>query len=220
MKLALLGSGKTGSKVLELYPGEVTVFNSKNKPTLKKLREHDVLLSFLPGDAFLEYLPLFIESRRPLVIASTGFVWPKTLDHTLKENHLRWIYGSNFSLGIVLTKILIEKINEYQSLFSELHFELHEVHHTKKLDAPSGTALSMASWVKGEVDISSERSGDVVGLHQLVMKTPREEITLTHNALDRSLFAEGALKACSMVLSDKLPPGLHNFQEVMQKQLS
>lgn len=220
MKLALLGKGKTGSKVLELHKGEVSIFDSKNRPTLKNLREHDVLVSFLPGDAFLEYLPLFLESKRPMVIGSTGLVWPVDLDTKLKENEMTWIYGSNFSLGVVLSKILIEKMNEYLPLFGETSFSLHEVHHTKKLDSPSGTALSMASWVKGKVDITSERSGDVVGYHALMMKTPREEITIAHNALDRSLFAEGALKACEIILNNKLPPGLHNFQEVIQKQLS
>lgn len=220
MKLALLGSGKTGSKVLELHLGEVTIFDGKNRPTLEKLREHDMLISFLPGQAFLEYLPLFFASGRPMVIGSTGFTWPVELDAQLKDKKMTWVYGSNFSLGVVLTKILIEKMNHYLHLFSDSSFSLHEVHHTKKLDAPSGTALSMASWVNSEVDISSERTGDVIGFHALTMKTPHEEITLSHNALDRSLFAEGALKAAQIILNNKLPVGLHNFQEVIQKQMS
>jgi 4-hydroxy-tetrahydrodipicolinate reductase len=220
MKLALLGKGKTGSKVLELHEGEVTVFDSQNRPTLETLREHDMLISFLPGDTFLEYLPLFLESSCPMVIGSTGFTWPVELDATLKNKKMTWIYGSNFSLGVVLTKILIEKMNDYLHLFDDLSFTLHEVHHTKKLDAPSGTALSMASWVDGEVSISSERTGDVIGFHALTMKTAREEITLSHNALDRSLFAQGALKAAEIILQNKLPAGLHNFQEVIQKQMS
>ncbi|MFA5584285.1 MAG: dihydrodipicolinate reductase C-terminal domain-containing protein, partial [Bacteriovoracaceae bacterium] len=147
MKIALLGKGKTGSKVVELYKGDITVFDSKNPPTLEALKDHDVLISFLPGDAFLEYLPLFVESSRPMVIGSTGFTWPVELDSQLRENNISWIYGSNFSLGVVLTKILIGKMNKFLNLFEEKTFQLHEVHHTKKLDAPSGTALSMASCV-------------------------------------------------------------------------
>lgn len=220
MKIALLGKGKTGSKVMELYRGELTVFDSQNPPTLEALKDHDVLISFLPGDAFLEYLPLFVESARPMVIGSTGFTWPVELDSQLKAKNISWIYGSNFSLGVVLTKILIGRMNQYLDLFEEKSFSLHEVHHTKKLDAPSGTALSMASWVNAPVDITSERTGDVVGFHALTMKTPREEITISHNALDRSLFAEGAIKAAQMIYQSKMTPGLHNFQEVMEKQLS
>ncbi len=204
MKIALLGKGKTGSKVVELYKGDITVFDSKNPPTLEALKDHDVLISFLPGDAFLEYLPLFVESSRPMVIGSTGFTWPVELDSQLRENNISWIYGSNFSLGVVLTKILIGKMNKFLNLFEEKTFQLHEVHHTKKLDAPSGTALSMASWVDAPVDISSERTGDVVGFHALTMKTPREEITISHNALDRSLFAEGAIKAAQMIYEQKI----------------
>lgn len=220
MKIALLGKGKTGSKVIELYQGELTVFDSQNPPTVNALKDHDVVISFLPGDAFTTYLPLFLESARPMVIGSTGFDWPVELDTQLKERKLTWIYGSNFSLGVVLTKILIGKMNQFLHLFEEKTFSLHEVHHTKKLDAPSGTALSMASWVEGTVDISSERTGDVVGLHTLTMKTPREEITISHNALDRSLFAEGAIKAAQMIVDNKMTPGLYNFQEVVEKQLS
>lgn len=219
MRIALLGKGKTGSKVLELTKCDITIFDSQNKPTLEKLKDHDIVISFLPGHVFLEYLPLLLDSRLPMVIGSTGVEFPVELDIQLKKNQMTWIYGSNFSLGVVLTKILIEKMNEYLGLFDEKSFSLHEVHHTKKLDAPSGTALSMASWVDDKVDITSERTGDVVGYHALTLNTPREKITITHEALDRSLFAEGALKACELLDQKKLPFGLHNFQEVMQKNI-
>ncbi len=219
MRIALLGKGKTGSKILELKKSDITVFDSQNRPTLEKLKNCDVAISFLPGHAFLEYIPLLLDSKLPMVIGSTGVEFPVELDTQLKERKMAWIYGSNFSLGVVLTKILIEKMNDYLGLFNERSFSLHEIHHTKKLDAPSGTALSMASWVDDNVQITSERTGDVVGHHALTLRTPREEITIAHEALDRSLFAEGALRASELLNQKKLPFGLHNFQEVMQKNI-
>ena len=76
-KIALLGRGKTGSKVLEVNSqNSITVFHRENPPTYEKLKDHDVILSFLPGDAFLEMIPLLVETQKPVVTGSTGLSWP------------------------------------------------------------------------------------------------------------------------------------------------
>ncbi len=112
---------------------------------------------------------------------------------------------------------MINTLTKAKNLFSNYSFHIHEVHHTKKLDAPSGTALTWRDWVGENFDISSERTGDVIGDHTLTLKTDNELITLRHEALDRKIFAEGALWACEKVAS--LPSGLHNFQELTLKEL-
>lgn len=220
MKIALLGKGKTGSKVLEksMYP--VEVFDSTNLPSFEKLILHDVIISFLPGEAFKDLIPMLLQTKKPVVIGSTGFSWPEALDETLKKNNLKWIYATNFSLGVVIMKSLIEKLSQMSGLFSEKQFSLHEVHHTKKLDAPSGTALSMKEWLNTECDITSERTGDVVGLHTLTLETSGEMIRLEHEAKDRGLFAEGALWAADYILKEKLSSGLHSFGEVIEKEMT
>lgn len=219
MKIALLGKGKTGSKILELYQSDVTVFASSHLPTTEKLREHDVVISFLPGDAFLGLIPMLTEARVPVVTGSTGFKWPSDFDKTLQEKGLVWIYATNFSLGVVVLKQLIEKLQQVSSLFDEKTFFIHEVHHTKKLDSPSGTALSMREWLKEPCEITAERTGDVVGLHTLTMETPGEVLRLEHEAKDRKLFAEGALWAARYLSMNKLTPGLHSFQKVVENHL-
>lgn len=219
MKIALLGKGKTGSKILELAK-DVTVFDSVNIPTYEKLIGHDVVISFLPGDAFQSYIPLLLETKRPVVTGSTGFAWPQDFDKTLREKKLTWIYATNFSLGVVVLKQLIERLHEVSSLFEEKTFSIHEVHHTKKLDAPSGTALSMKEWLKEPCEITSERTGDVVGLHTLTMETPGEILRLEHEAKNRMLFAEGALWAANYITKTKMEPGLFAFQKVVEKHLS
>jgi 4-hydroxy-tetrahydrodipicolinate reductase len=219
MKLALLGAGKTGSKVKEIYSA-VTVFDTKNVPTLEKLSDHDVIISFLPGEAFASLIPVLLDLRKPVVTGSTGLQWPSGFDQTLQKTGVAWIYATNFSLGVVVLKQLIEKLHQMENLFGEKKLSIHEVHHTKKLDAPSGTALSMKEWLKSPCEITSDRRGDVVGLHTLTLETPGEILRLEHEAKDRRLFAEGALWAAKYMIKNKLPPGLHSFQKVVENHLS
>lgn len=224
MKIALLGKGKTGGKVLEILIAKKiphTVFDSTNTPTLERLRGHDVVISFLPGEAFKSYLGLLQESKIPVVCGSTGMSWPQNFDQDLKNSGLKWIYATNFSLGMNLVHQMILIMKEASKIFDDYQFSLHEVHHTKKLDAPSGTALSWKNWVGHDIDITSERKGDVIGIHELTLTTPDEEITLKHNALDRKIFANGALFAADKILkNNSLAPGLHLFQDIVQLEIS
>lgn len=223
MKIALLGKGKTGSKVLELLVEKGiphTVFDSTNIPTLLRLKGHDVVISFLPGEAMKGYLSLLLESKIPVVCGSTGLSWSKDFDAELKKQGVRWIYATNFSLGMNLVQQMILVMKQASKIFDNYQFSLHEIHHTKKLDAPSGTALSWKKWVDHEMEITSERSGDVIGIHELTLTTADEEITLRHNALDRKIFANGALFAVEKILNHiNLAPGLHLFQDIVQQEI-
>jgi 4-hydroxy-tetrahydrodipicolinate reductase len=220
MKLALLGHGKTGSKVQELWKDQIELFDRTNVATFEKLMKCDVIISFLPGDAFEAMIPLLLETKKPVVTGSTGFKWPTDFAKTLEEKKVSWIHATNFSLGVVVIKQMIEKLNNMTHLFSEKHLSIHEVHHTKKVDAPSGTAISMGQWLELPCDITSERMGDVVGLHTLTLETPSEIIRLEHEAKNRALFAEGAIWAANYLTQYKLEPGLHTFQKVVEAHLS
>lgn len=220
MKIALLGKGKTGGRVLELLERNSIphqVFDSKNQPTLNALKDSDVVISFLSGEVFETYMPLLVESKLPVVTGSTGMKWPVGFDDQLKKNGCSWIYATNFSLGMNIVHQMILILKEADKILSDFTFSMHEVHHTKKLDAPSGTALSWKNWLDKKCEITSERTGDVIGIHELKLSTPTEKITLKHEALDRKIFAEGAMYAASKIST--LPAGLHLFQDVVQKEL-
>ncbi len=219
MKVALLGAGKTGGKVKELLgKDEPTVFDLNNPPTLEKLKGHDVVISFLPGEAFLGYIPLLIESRIPVISGSTGISWPKEIADQIEKAQTKWVWSANFSLGMRLVHPMIEILSQTPRLFSECEASIHEIHHTKKLDAPSGTALLWKKWLGiEEAKVTSERTGDVVGIHELKIETENEIITLRHEAKDRRIFAEGAIWAANRLVSDKtLKPGLHSFEEMVK----
>jgi 4-hydroxy-tetrahydrodipicolinate reductase len=219
MKIALLGKGKTGSKVLEIIPREsVTIFDSQNTATLEKLKGHDAIISFLPGVPFLDLIPLLLESKLPVVTGSTGFEWPVSLNKDLITLNRTWIWGHNFSMGINLVKASLEILGKAKNIFPEAQFNINEIHHTKKLDAPSGTAISFQNWLKQDCQITSQREGDVVGIHQLCLKTEFESIKLEHEALDRKIFANGAIYAANaLVNNNEMPPGLLNFSDFMEE---
>ncbi|MBT7609810.1 MAG: hypothetical protein HN576_08640 [Bacteriovoracaceae bacterium] len=217
MNIALLGKGKTGSKVLELISKEnVTVFDSQNALTLEKLNGHDVVISFIPGAPFLALIPLLLESKLPVVTGSTGFEWPASLNEDLIRLNKTWIWGHNFSMGINLVKACLETLGKAKSIFPETIFNVHEIHHTKKLDAPSGTAISFKNWLHQDCQITSERKSDVIGIHQLHLKTEFESIKLEHEALDRKVFANGAIYAANAIVKkNDMTPGLINFSDFM-----
>lgn len=219
MKVALIGSGKTGGEVAKMHSNTV-IFNSSHKPTRESLRECDVVITFVPGDIFTNYIPLLIESKLPVVIGATGFDWDQETISLIKENKLRWVHSHNFSLGMSIIKSLIETISKGSELLQETSFTIHDIHHTEKLDAPSGTALSWKKWLDKPVKVTSERTGDVVGYHHLEMQTPNETIKLTHEARNRGLFARGALWSANQVLNNtRLEYGLTHFNDLVTNQL-
>jgi 4-hydroxy-tetrahydrodipicolinate reductase len=218
VKIALLGKGKTGSKVLENKSHQVIAFDSKNPPTFEKLETFDVIISFLPGEAFRSYIPLLVETKLPVVTGSTGFEWPPQLEQTLKDKNLSWIYASNFSLGVAVVKQLLNKLSGATRLFPQHQTSIHEIHHTQKKDAPSGTALSMQQWMDESCAMTSERTGDVIGFHELTFDTGSERIKISHEALDRKLFADGAIWAAEYLFKNK-NPGLHSFQDIIERTL-
>lgn len=217
MKIALLGKGKTGSKILGLR-SNIEIFDSKNTPTLEKLQGHDVIISFLPGDAFYEIIPMLLETGIPVVTGSTGFHWPSNIDQILKEKNVGWVHATNFSMGVFVMKHLMQTISKYASLFEDTKISIHEIHHTQKKDAPSGTALSMREWLNLNAEMTSERTGDVIGFHEMTFDTGTEKIKISHEALDRKLFAQGAVWAAEYLVKNKTP-GLNSFQSIIERSL-
>lgn len=221
MKIALLGTGKTGGKVLELLePAEVTAFDGKNPPTAEGLRGHDAVISFLPGPALLEYIDVLIESGLPLASGSTGFEWPEDIDTRLKQEGLAWVTAANFSLGMNLVYGMIKVLGKAPQLYDKYEYKLHEIHHIHKKDHPSGTALSWQKWLGQPVDITSAREGDNPGDHKLTLVTPYEDIIVQHQAKDRRIFAQGAIWVAAKLARGEIAPGLHSLQDIMEKELN
>lgn len=169
--------------------------------------------------------------KLPLVIATTGQT-PEELD-CIREaaKTAPVLLASNFSLGIV---VLTALARQAAKAFPEADIEIVEAHHNRKLDVPSGTALTLAKAVQSvrpgsrlvigrhengkrdpaDIGVHSLRMGNVVGVHEIHICTDTQTLTLRHEAHDRALFAEGALTAARWLVTKE--PGLYGMEQVLE----
>lgn len=214
MKIALIGRGKTGGELIKLAEGkhEVRVFSRAEPITKENLVGFDAAIVFVPANAFCDLAETLLASKLPVVSGTTG------LDYSaLPPPEAPWIVASNFSLGMNMTFLLAKALGALTRI-APAQFHVHEIHHVAKLDAPSGTAISLQGLLPKGTSISSERLGDARGTHILEVTLPGETIRLTHEALDRRVFAEGALFAAENMIK-KLPIGIHRFESLLEQRL-
>ena len=216
MKISVIGTGKTGGKVVEMLGGNLAyAFDESNPPSIEKLQESDVVIIFVPGDAVDDIFPMVLDSGTPAIWGSTGYEWPQNLNEKVKQQQTKWVTATNFSLGMNIVRNAIDVISKGSGILKNPDFSIHEVHHVHKKDAPSGTAISWQEWLGENLEITSAREGDVNGIHELTVQTATEKITLRHEALDRSLFAEGAIWAAEQIVNEQiLTNGVVTFGEL------
>ncbi len=225
MNIAVIGTGKTGGELLGLIPEDHIIgpFNTENEPTVEKLKPADVAIIFVPGSSVDAIFDTVLESKVPAVWGSTGYDWPDDLDQRLRDEKIKWLRASNFSLGMNIIRRCISIISKGSELLQEPVFHIHEIHHTDKKDAPSGTAISWKEWLGKEAEITSERKGDIKGIHEMEMKTESESIFLKHRAHNRAVFAKGAIWSAEQLVKDSTAPGFHTietiFDNLMQDKL-
>ncbi|MDD3288895.1 MAG: dihydrodipicolinate reductase C-terminal domain-containing protein [Alphaproteobacteria bacterium] len=217
MKYAIIGTGKTGGKVLDMLPKKDVVIacDINTEPTLENTKDADVVIVFVPGNAMAGLFPLLLKMKKPMVIGTTGYTWPEDLDKTLKATGTPWIVSSNYSIGLNVMNYFARQIKTALNnlLPEKVSLGIFEKHHTSKLDSPSGTALFLArSMGFPAKDIEAVREGDAKGTHTIFFHLPYDEISITHEAHDRNAFAEGVIMACDKV--GKLPAGLHSFESL------
>jgi len=174
----------------------------------------------IPQSAIKNYYKCF-EAGVPVVSGTTGWLdKKKEVYNKCEKNGGTFFYGSNFSVGVNLFFELNRKLAELMSGHEEYNMEMTEVHHTQKLDAPSGTAISLAedileitskktAWVndsipaENEFNIKSERRGEVPGIHTIKYESEVDYIEITHSAKNRVGFAFGAVLAAEYCLKHK-----------------
>ena len=192
--------------------------------------EADVLIDFSNHAGIGNVLEYCKGREIPAVIATTGFSDEELAAIREASGSIPVFHSSNMSLGIALLAKLVE---EAASVFSGSDAEIMEIHHNRKLDAPSGTAIMLAEAIKkarpdqeiltgrsgnakrkpNEIGISSLRMGNIVGTHEVFFSTGTQTITLKHEAHDRALFADGALSAAAFLAGK--PAGLYNMNDLV-----
>jgi Dihydrodipicolinate reductase len=136
-----------------------------------------------------ENVSRLISFGKSVVIGTTGW------DHTRlsQQKEVGILHASNFSLGIHLFTALLKKATE--KLGPHYKVALHEEHHERKIDAPSGTAKQLLQVLPESCPVTSLRVGSIIGFHEAIFDSPFDQIRLSHEAKSRDIFAHGALKA-------------------------
>jgi len=225
MKILVLGRGKTGSLVAEVARQrghEVDVLRAADNPggsalTASRLAEIAVVIDFTTPHAVLSNIGACARTGKNMVVGTTG--WYGEIPRVQKLVHdagIGLLYAANFSVGVNLFFEIAKTASA--ALQHEYSGQIFERHHIQKKDAPSGTALALQRIVKDasgrELEITSFREGDVVGLHELVFDSAADRIYLCHDAKSRRGFAEGAVRAAEWLVGRK---GLYDFKDVWRE---
>jgi len=225
MNLLILGRGKTGSLVADVarHRGHhVSALCSIDNPnasalTSAQLAPFDVVIDFTTPHAVIANIEACIAARKTLVVGTTG--WYDKLPHVrqmVEKAGTGFLYAANFSVGV---NLFFEAARSAATALQHEYFgHIFERHHVHKKDAPSGTAIALQRIVQGvggtELEITSFREGDVVGMHELVFESPADTIYLCHDAKSRRGFAEGAVRAAEWLPGKK---GFHDFKDVWKQ---
>lgn len=213
MKIALLGYGKMG-KVIEriaLERGHEIVLRKGSSGAFDGLENADVAIDFSVPDAAVGNISACLNGNVPVVSGTTGWLDQyEKMTALCDEKQGAFIYGSNFSLGVNLFFELNETLARMMAKFPQYKVSMEEIHHKQKLDAPSGTAITLAkgiidysdysSWAlenakSDEILIDAKRIENVPGTHTVTYNSTVDAIQITHTAHNREGFALGAVVA-------------------------
>lgn len=230
MKIALLGYGKMGQVIerIALERGHEIVLKKSSKDTFDGLENADVAIDFSVPDAAVTNISTCLNSNMPVISGTTG--WLENYDKMVSlcnEKQGAFIYGSNFSLGVNIFFELNNHLAKIMAKFSQYKVEMEEIHHTQKLDAPSGTAITLAkgiidnsdysSWAlenakEDEILIDAKRIEGIPGTHSVFYNSEIDSIEIKHTANNREGFALGAVIAAEWIVGKR---GIFTMKDVL-----
>ncbi|WP_324721464.1 4-hydroxy-tetrahydrodipicolinate reductase [Salinimicrobium sp. HB62] len=230
MKIALLGYGKMGKTIerLAVDRGHEIVLKVTEDIEKADLQQADVAIDFSVPDAAFNNITTCFKKQVPVVSGTTG--WLKKYDEAIescKKNDAAFIYASNFSLGVNLFFELNRNLAKLMNKFPEYKVSLEEIHHTQKLDAPSGTAITLAEQIienssktgwklekaeENEIPVTAKRIENVPGTHTISYDSKVDTIKIEHIAHSRDGFALGAIIAAEWLQNKK---GVYSMKDVL-----
>lgn len=242
MRIALIGTGQMGSAIERLAHqrgDEVVARFNTSRPfsdaaDSAALNGADVALDVSLPTVVLGHIERCCRWGVPLVVGTTG--WYDALPRVRRwvdEYDAAVLYAANFSMGVALLTQALRHLTPLLDRLPDYDVALHEVHHTRKADSPSGTALTLAQVLldglgrkthletetqhqridPAALHVSSTRTGHVVGTHTIALEGPFDRLTLTHDATSRQGFADGALQAAAWLPGRR---GLFTLEDVLQ----
>ena len=238
MNIALVGYGKMGKAIEKIAIDHghtiTTIVNSDNPIEQADFSNVDVAIEFSIPKLALKHIHFFLDHNIPCVIGTTG--WNSELENITRkaiELNRSLLHASNFSIGVNLFFKLSEQLAQLMSNHPAYAVQMAEIHHTQKLDAPSGTAISLAegiinnnenydNWFCPEAEtnnvnnngikIEAVREPEVPGTHTIHYTSTIDTITISHEAHNRTGFATGAVVAAEWLLHKK---GVFTMRDVL-----
>ena len=208
--------------------GHEIVARLRETPTAENLNNADVAIEFSNPEVAFENIKTCLENKIPVICGTTGWLDKKPeIEKIALENNTPFLYGSNFSLGVNLFFALNENLAKMMNKFNEYNCQLEEIHHIHKLDAPSGTAISLAEGIiqnsnfeawkleetkEKELGIFAIRENEVPGTHSVFYRSEVDEIEIKHTAYNRNGFALGAVIALEWIVDKK---GIFTMKDVL-----
>lgn len=238
-KIALIGYGAMGKEIQKIAIDNkyfiTDIFEIDKKISVSKQYEFDVAIDFSFPESVRENIEILSNLKKNIVIGTTG--WYNQIDDIKKIvelNNIGCIYSSNFSIGIQIFQRIIELSSKLTNKITGYDIFINELHHKRKKDSPSGTALTLANIIlknfksKKEIftdkcnnkispeqlHVSSVRGGELPGTHTVYLDSFSDTIELTHRAKNRTAFAEGALSAAQWIFNNK---GFFTFEQMLNE---
>lgn len=229
MKIALLGYGKMGKTIeqIAIERGH-TIFIKADLGTQYTITEADVAIDFSVPESAFDNISNCIQNGVPVISGTTG--WLKNYNKAValcNEKNGAFIYASNYSLGVNIFFELNNQLAKMMSSLEQYNVRIEEIHHTQKLDAPSGTAITLANGIieetkyknwtldapkSDEISIVAKRIENVPGIHEITYESKVDTIQIKHSAHSREGFALGAVIAAEWIVGKK---GVFSMKDVL-----
>ena len=230
MKIALLGYGKMG-KVIEkiaLERGHEIVLRKDSSDTFEGITKADIAIDFSVPTSAVSHISECLNQNVPVISGTTG--WLEKYDemvHLCQEKNGSFIYASNFSLGVNIFFELNNYLAKMMKNLSDYKVSMEEIHHTQKLDAPSGTAISLANGIIENTDyvnwtlenptanqiyVDAKRIENIPGTHSVFYDSKVDQIEIKHTAHSREGFALGSVIAAEWLIGKK---GVFTMKDVL-----
>ena len=222
MKIALFGYGKMG-KVIEKIAkkrGHKIIYRIDENCINYDLKKVDIAIDFSTPKAAFSNINMALENSIPIISGTTG--WLDNYNKAVKlcnEKNGAFLYASNFSLGVNIFFEINRQLAKIMSNHPEYVIKMKEIHHIEKIDAPSGTAITLAESIiketdyqkwslnkdfkENEISIEAQRLSDKTGTHEVMYKSDIDEIKIKHAALNREGFGLGAVIAAEWLIGKK-----------------
>lgn len=203
------GSGKMGKELSSLIEADPALVSTN------KIEDSDVVIDFTNHEVFSKNLELSLKNKKPFVSGTTGLSEKQFSELQTASSSIPVLWASNMSLGICVLNQMLEQLKN----ISEYDFYIEETHHIHKKDSPSGTALTIKKNLESSIgkpvsETLALRGGGVFGQHRVIALGPEETLTIQHDALNRTVFARGAIKSAKWIMDKK--QGHYSISDVLK----